>query len=274
VKLAWLLSDQAILSIAAGRYHQYARVSEEGVEGALGGVVGDASGLAFVSPSLSVATSSHVVVSLDQMLLPTVRLGMDGYLKTFDGVSGPDRQTNASGGDVRVQYVGEPLTVWLGYSLAWFWSDDGLGYTAEQFVGQQLLSAGVSGRAWERLGLDMRVGYGDGLPLTAVQLSDAASPAAPGLESGPTQDSGGRSLPLWTGGSRADEFLRLDAEISCLFEARLGNRSVQLRPYFRVMNALGRRDALFYYFEPWRSDELEPLVESSFLPIVGFEWRF
>ena len=74
-------------------------------------------------------------------------------------------------------------------------------------------------------------------------------------------------------GARAVSF-RLDAEVSGLFETRMGSRALTLRPYLRVMNALGRRDAMFYYFEPWRGDGVQPLVESNLLPVVGFEWRF
>ncbi len=54
----------------------------------------------------------------------------------------------------------------------------------------------------------------------------------------------------------------------------MGSRLMLIRPYLRIVNALGRRDALFYYFEPWRSSEAQPLIESAVLPILGFEWRF
>lgn len=274
VRLSWLLSDAAVLTLAAGRYHQYARASDEAVEGALVGRV-DAPTPSRTAPLLPVATASHFVVSLDQMLLPGLRLGLDGFYKAFDGVTAPGDRLNSSGADVRIQHSDDALQFWLGYSLAWFWSDDGLGYTTERFSGQQLLSAGVSGTAWSRLGVDLRVGYGDGLPLTAVPVSDGVSAPTAGLESGDgtaqRQDTG---LPLWSGGSLAEQFFRLDAEVSGVFHTRVASRSVTLRPYLRLMNALGRRDAMFYYFEPWRSDEVRPLVESAVLPVVGFEWRF
>ena len=278
VRVAWLLSDEAVLSVAAGRYHQYARASDEAVEGAMVGVVGQSlEGVGGTEPLLPVATASLLVVSLDQMLLPRLRVALDGFFKVFDGVAAPGQRLNASGADVRVQHAGEALKVWLGYSLAWFWSDDGLGYASESFTGQQLLSAGVSGRAWNRLGMDLRVGFGDGLPLTAVPVSDA-SPLAPGLESADSPSGGqGRAaadLPLWSGGALTDRFFRVDAEVSGIFETRVASRALTLRPYLRVMNALGRRDAMFYYFEPWRSDEVRPLVESALLPVIGFEWRF
>jgi hypothetical protein len=278
-RVAWLLSEDAVVTVAAGRYHQYARTSDEAVEGALVGVVDQGVGeSATPGPLLPVATASHLVVSLDQLLLPTLRIGFDGFYKAFDGISAPGERLNASGADVQVQHAGEDLRVWLGYSLAWFWSDDGLGYTSDTFTGQQLLTAGMAGTAWDLLGVDIRVGFGDGLPLTAVPVSEADGGPIAELESAdpPTGISARSSpaMPLWSGGALSDRFFRLDAEVSGLFETRMGSRALTLRPYLRVMNALGRRDAMFYYFEPWRGDGVQPLVESTLLPVVGFEWRF
>lgn len=279
IRFAWLLSDEAVLTLAAGRYHQYARASDEAVEGALVGMVEQEAGpAAAYRPLLPVATASHLVVSLDQVLLPGLRLGLDGYFKAFDGVTAPGERFNASGADLRVQHGGDALQVWLGYSLAWYWSQDGPGTVSESFTGQHLLTAGVTGQAWDVLGVDLRLGYGDGLPLTAVPVADGTSAPLSGLESGdaaggtPSRQAAG--LPLWSGGSLADRFFRLDAEVSGLFETRVASRPLTLRPYLRLMNALGRRDAMFYYFEPWRGEEVEPLVESALLPVIGFEWRF
>jgi hypothetical protein len=53
-----------------------------------------------------------------------------------------------------------------------------------------------------------------------------------------------------------------------------GSRTVEIRPYLRILNALDRRDALFYAFQPWRSDELTPLAERPLVPVVGIAWRF
>jgi hypothetical protein len=50
--------------------------------------------------------------------------------------------------------------------------------------------------------------------------------------------------------------------------------SGRVRPYVRIINALDRRDALFYYFEPWRDPEVTPLARQSFLPIIGLAWSF
>jgi hypothetical protein len=49
---------------------------------------------------------------------------------------------------------------------------------------------------------------------------------------------------------------------------------MELRPFLRILNALNRRDALFYHFDPWRNEGPEPLADLPFLPLVGLEWRF
>jgi hypothetical protein len=44
-------------------------------------------------------------------------------------------------------------------------------------------------------------------------------------------------------------------------------------PYLRVLNALNRRDALFYRFDRG-SNSAEPLGDLPILPVIGFEWKF
>ena len=49
----------------------------------------------------------------------------------------------------------------------------------------------------------------------------------------------------------------------------MGGHDWSIRPYVRVLNALRRRDALFYAFQPWRDDSLTPLAERPFVPLLG-----
>jgi hypothetical protein len=41
-----------------------------------------------------------------------------------------------------------------------------------------------------------------------------------------------------------------------------------------VLNALDRRDALFYTFQPWRDDSLRPLAQRPLLPVMGVSFSF
>ncbi|MCK5650082.1 MAG: TonB-dependent receptor, partial [Gemmatimonadetes bacterium] len=268
VSLAWSVTDQALLTLAAGQYHQYARAPSEEMEVVLGNP------LATVPDAdlLPVARATHLLVSLEQGLTPGVGLGVDGFVKSFSGVSGVQGGAlRASGMDLRVNRVGESFTGWIGYSLQWFWTPDESGQvTGSSFAGRHLLSAGLLGTVAERFAVDVRVSYGNGLPYTTIPLADGESAAqdlryagsemldqGPGLSGGPDRD-----------------FLRVDTEVSATFEPRWRGRAFHITPYLRVLNALNRRDALFYYFEPWRDASVRPLAEMSFLPVLGVKWRF
>lgn len=265
----WSLGPDAVLTIAAGRYHQLSRPGEAEADLAVGNAldVGTAVtevGSADPMPLLRVATADHLTLSLDQDVTPEVRLGFEGFLKRFRGLTpSPGRELASSGADLRIVRETETTTTWLGYSLAWFWET---GVPTPDFSGQHLLSAGIQRPLAGRIGLDLRVSFSDGLPLTAIALQGEE----PGITL--TADEGmqeGVPPP-----SRADGFLRLDAEISAEWTRRLGQRNTVIRPYVRILNALDRRDALFYYFEPWRNDGLRPLADLPVVPVVGLEWWF
>ena len=272
VSVLWSLSDVALLTLAAGRYHQYARATDAQVQGAVQDL---AAGLpnARSGPGrrLPVATADHVVLSLDQRVKPGVRLGIQGFVKGFSSYAGLERSTS-SGVDVRVAAESEDLTGWLGYSLAWFWSEDRrIGASTSEFTGRHLLSAGVTGRLAGPLGMDVRVAFSEGLPYTSIPLSvsESANPTHDNEFRGEVQ-SGTPAL----GGGPDDGFLRIDAEIHADLFPVWGGRRFALRPYAKVLNALDRRDGLFWYFSPWRDPSVRPLAELSLLPVIGFEWRF
>ncbi|MBW3534798.1 MAG: TonB-dependent receptor [Gemmatimonadetes bacterium] len=270
--LAWTLGPQAVLTLAAGRYHQYTRTSDTQVERAVADMAEGAVDVQQGSALMPVASADHMVLSLDQVLAPTVRLGLEGFVKAFDGVSGGRGSLTSSGMDVRVVRQGDDVTAWLGYSLAWFWADDdGPDASTTAFTGRHLLSTGLSGRLAGPVGADLRLSFSDGLPYTSIPLG-SEDQASPGLESaggGERVVSGEPAL-----GGPAEGFLRLDAEVDALWTTRWSGRDISIRPYVRVLNALDRRDALFWYFEPWRDAEVRPLAELSMLPVLGLEWRF
>lgn len=271
VAVAWILSDDAVLTVAAGRYHQYVQASEGGALAALADSAAPA-----VPPRvllLPVASASHLTVALDQQLTSAVRLGVEGWVKRFTGVpAGGTDGLNASGLDLRVTTRGEHVTGWLGYSLNWVWSASQLEPSSSEFTGRHLLSAGMFGRLGSRLEVDLRGAYGAGLPFGGIPLSARANRTH--LQESALLDAGTvEGDPDFVGGL-PQSFLRLDARVSTAWETRIGGRPVELRPYLKVMNALRRRDALFYYFEPWRDAEVRPVAELDLLPLVGLEWVF
>lgn len=264
----WSLGPNAVLTVAGGRYHQLLRLGDAEADLAVGDAIEVGTGPEageVPAPLLHVATADHLTLSLDQEVTPTVALAFEGFLKRFHGLDPTiARELASSGADLRIVRQGEKTTAWLGYSLAWFWNVEAAG---SDFTGRHLLSAGLQGPVAGPLGVDLRASFSDGLPLTAVSL-DADSPVSEER----TDVDGGAPPPVVP--DRDEGFLRLDAELWAEWTPRWGSRTVHIRPYLRVMNALDRRDALFYYFQPWRSDGLRPLADMPVVPVAGLEWRF
>ena len=269
VAVLWSLAPDALLTLAGGRYHQLNRLVDTRAELAVGETV--QVGLGPVpgspgSPLLQVATADHLALSLEQVVSPQVRLALEGFLKSFRGLGAlPEGDLSSSGVDLRVVREGRDLTGWLGYSLSWFW-ETSPGSEAN-FSGRHLLSAGLRGRVSGPVGVDVRLSFSDGLPLTAIPFGNPD-------RSADAEEPLGEVSSRASTGSLYDGFLRLDAEIFAEWQRRWGGKSFYLRPYVRVLNALNSRDALFHYFEPWRDNALRPLANLPIIPVVGFQWRF
>lgn len=270
--VAWSVTEDAVLTVAAGRYHQLSRASDPDLEGALMPEIGaDDAPIALdleLAPFLAVATADHLVLGMDQRLGDWVELGTRGFVKRFQGVGGADEHLTSSGVDLRLQAAGAGRTGWLGYALAWSWQGNEPGFS-ERFTGRHLLTAGYRGPVSGPVGIEARVAFSDGLPYTEVPLgtADEAGRAYVETINGVTEDQ-----PALAGD--ADGFLRLDLELYGEWDAPLTGGRGRIRPYVRLMNALDRRDALFYYFEPWRDQSLQPLAERPVLPVVGVAWSF
>jgi hypothetical protein len=274
--LAWELAPQALVTLAVGRYHQPTRGAEAHVDLALAELA-DQLG---VPPSdrLPVATADHIVLGLGQRFSQSVRLDIQGFWKGYHGLPSASRESvRSSGVDVRIVTAGDGRAAWLGYGLSWFWSSVDLSGTASEFVGRQLLSAGASGRLLGPLEAEARLAYGAGLPYTSIPFSaqtdgvfsstinQVARASAPASAEAPAQ-------PLVEGLDEA--FLRLDLEIHAVFEPEWGGRTWRVRPYLRILNALDRRDALFYTFQPWRDEAVTPVAERPALPLLGVAFSF
>ncbi|MBT8396957.1 MAG: TonB-dependent receptor [Gemmatimonadetes bacterium] len=278
LSIRWMLTDEAALTLAAGRYHQFSNLAAGEIEKNLGpGSPGPAYGES-APLELTVGTADHLVVALDQILTPDLRLGLEGFVKQFSGVAGTgDNSLNASGVDLRVARDGERTSGWLGYTLTWFWASDGFLSTGDSpFSGRHLLSAGLLTSITARTGLRLRASYGDGLPFTSVPVFGDGI-GAPTQAERNTLDLAGdqvlNSAPNLTMGPD-DGFLRLEVELFGRWTPTVSGRTMELRPYIRVLNALNRRDALFYHFDPWRAGGPVPLADLPLLPLVGVEWRF
>lgn len=272
----WQVAERAVLSLAVGRFYQYVRAPESILSSDLTGPTfgslepsspEDAAAVS-AEPLFTIAGATHLVVGFENQLENGFSLGLEGFLKSFDGLPGGDR-LRSSGADLWIQRDEGPVTGWVGYSLAWVWTDEQSRDT--RFAGRQLLSGGLEADL-RALDLGVRVAYGSGLPFTPVPTSATAPLSAPGGEGGPTQQT---EAPLPTlSGAPSDSYLRLDAEISRRWVARVGGTSVEIAPYLRLLNALDRRDALFYRTDEQGPGSPVPLASVPILAVVGVSWTF
>ncbi len=277
---AWLASEHSTLSVAAGRYHQYVYTAEtilsndlaEGwsalarqLDGATAGVPGD-SAFALVGP-LAVAGATHFVVSLGHLARENLRLGVEAFFKTYDGAPAVAGLRNA-GVDLWADWSHGGWAAWGGYSLAWVWAEQTDTARAERFSGRQLFSGGVRVPLPSGLRLDLRLATSSGLPFAAVPLTRQA--ITPGEV--PTELSDGTREEPFLGGAPDGSYLRLDAKLYRTLSARWLGLDLRLTPYLRVLNALDRRDALFYQFDARRDLRPRSLAAVPLLPVVGIEW--
>ncbi len=193
--------------------------------------------------------------------------------------------------------VGQPLTphisMWGAYSLAWAWADFPDAATQDVYSGRHFLRGGLTMENPGHLRLDVDLSLGDGLEFGAIPRSERAAltpaddgdtepaalgptiPAVPG--SAPLALS--INVPVGDGGpifTRAPHgsYLRLNLQVTGEFDVRLLSRDQKLLPYFRLVNALDREDALFFRFDRRENSEPTPIGAVPILPIFGLEWRF
>jgi hypothetical protein len=265
VAATMLLNDRATLTLAGGQYRQYVRQPGRGLV-FLGTPIPDSAG----GPALTVAEATHFVVSLGQDLGESLRLGVEGYYKLFDGLpSTQDGEAQASGVDIwlrRSEAVG-----WLSYSLGWVWS------MRDATPGRSSPSPTTPATpAWP--GRSRAVAHSISASVTA-RIAVYAIPESEA--SSPVFTAAFRELPQFdeipgrpVAPADPDQpYLRIDAELERTWRARVGTFEFAVTPYLKVLNALNRRDALFYRFDE-DVGSAEPLAGLPVLPLVGVQWSF
>jgi hypothetical protein len=274
VAVTWLVGGQAALSFAAGCYHQYLRARPASAQVSPGSTLADSAAYA-IAGELRVAGASHLSVTLDQQFPSNVRLGLEGFYKRFSGVPGARGvATHTSGFDVWARRSLGPVTGWVGYNLSWTWAAD---TTDVEFDGRHGLNAGTSAELGKRGRFSMRLLFGGALPgAERVGFQPDDAPGIPGASTGGfNEEDGGGDLEVDApvlGSASGREYVRLDAQVSRTWAPRVAGRSTELTPYLRVINALDRRDPLFYRYSG--SADPEGVAALPLLPVFGFDWRF
>ncbi len=272
----WRVGENANLSLAVGRFYQFIQGPESILSSDLTGPTFeslppglDGATTSGIHPLFSVAGATHVVVGFENRLDNGLGLGLEGYFKTFDGLpEGEDLRS--SGADLWIHRDAGPVTGWVGYSIAWVWTDEPSDDT--RFVGRQLLSGGLDADL-DGFNLGLRVTYGSGLPFTPVPTSAVSAPDF-GEETDPGPPVETDPPPPTLSGAPNDSYLRLDVEISRRWVARIGDTSFEIVPYLRLLNALDRRDALFYRTDDQGPGSPVPLDSVPILAVAGVAWAF
>jgi hypothetical protein len=264
----WLMGDHAALTAAGGRYHQYVKVARLLAQTAPG-TAADSLG---VVTALAVAQATHFSLGLDQELPRTLRLGLEGYFKRYERLTVSRDESYVSGMDVWIRRGEGAVTGWLGYSLTWAWSNAvRSGSGSDSFDGRQVATGGVAGPLGKRGRFGLRVAYGSGLPFTAIQASSISQPNA--LATGDALNGSGSAEAPPLAETPREPYLRVDAEVSRTWSPSVGGRRLEVTPYVRVLNALDRRDALFYRYDQSSADHLRSIGKLPILPIAGISFR-
>lgn len=264
----WLVDERSALKLSVGRFSQIMRGPESILSSDLTGPTrGTPGAIAAPAPApgslFAVAGATHVVVGLTHRPREGVDVGLEGYFKDFDGLPGAS-SLYSSGADLWVQASEGPVRGWIGYSLAWVWSDEG---EDTRFVGRQLLSGGLT-TDLRGFDLGLRLTYGAGLPFAEVRRDAEGPPGTPSGAEAPEEPAPALS------GAPDDSYLRLDAEISRRLFTTLAGSRLEIAPYIRLLNALDRRDALFYRAEEEGPTRTAPLASVPLLAVVGVAWAF
>jgi hypothetical protein len=270
------LGPSTSVRLAAGRYSRLGAIFSAGA----GSVVQTPGGSTTLPTILDVQlVRDHA----DQLELSAIQrwgataLGVSTYMHVREGNPARTHLDRAVGVDASLSYSGSWLTAAASYtriarSYDVVMSPDGLpplsGATRPGFGVEQLISLDGTVRAG-RLALALSGSYARGVPYTSIVLDRPAD----GFTGSPTSlDGSWRDAGAEAQAELARSYLRLDATLSGSWCVGGRDCPVQLSPYVRVINALDRRDALFYYqdgnFDDPRSLAALPAVLS-----VGVRWE-
>jgi hypothetical protein len=73
-------------------------------------------------------------------------------------------------------------------------------------------------------------------------------------------------------GTAQGSYLRLDGTIYRTWILHLSGVTFSISPYLKLLNALDRRDALFFQFNPEEDSRPVSLGAVPFIPLVGVRW--
>lgn len=290
--VGWQVAKDVRLTASLGRFHQMVvtvdtdlPVETTAIASSDGRVLGS------ILSDVAAARSTHLLLGLTHSRSPRELIHFEAFWKSSTGV--PEYGNGALRNVGIDLLLGRPVTprvsMWAAYSLAWAWAAFPDAERQDVYSARHFLRGGLTVETLDHLRLDADLSLGEGLEFGAIPRSERAaltsgqggaadapvptSPASP-VPPGPQS----LVVPVETGGpifTRAPNgsYLRLNFQVTGEFDIRFFGRDQKLLPYFRLVNALNREDALFFRFDGDENTEPKPIGSVPVLPVIGLEWR-
>ncbi|MCI0437459.1 MAG: carboxypeptidase-like regulatory domain-containing protein [Gemmatimonadetes bacterium] len=254
-----ILDEALALTLSAGRYSR-ATVLDMGARGASVIPLVEVDGSQSLSPATVVARASHIQLSLIRRTARTAA-GASMLLRRHDALPGEDART-VPGVDLWWLHSAGPFDASFGYSYQrrpWG-ARDSTGVAKDRHV----LAANIAhSRGPARIQLS--AAWAGGLPFVSLALDDPET--APVLAGTDTPRDG-------VSGSPEGRYLRIDATATATWRVDWLGSETAITPYVKLINALGRRDALFFFRESGTSQQLHALAAVPLVPTLGIRWSF
>jgi hypothetical protein len=287
-----LLSPELLLSLSAGRYRQLLVSSRASDPAPANDGAGGSTAVIPSYAGIAASRSDHLLAALVHASPSGSEIRVEGYWKNVSGL--PDlygSRLRYAGLDLWLRQKLGAFQVWGSYSLGWGWAATDGAPDTELYSGRHLLRGGFTKGFNDDVRLDAELSYGQGLEFGAiprVERSGAFAPAPGGTE---TRGPGGSTSAPPAGGaapafavpapvptpvvvrSPGGSYLRLNIQATAQIRTRFLGRNQTLYPYFRIVNALDRSDALFYRSEGDPELAPRPVGSIPILPVIGIEWR-
>ena len=292
--VGWEVAPNLRLTGSFGRFHQMVVTVDTDlpVETTLGSTA-DGVFLGTILSDVAAARSTHILLGVTHSPAPRELFHVEAFWKSSSGVPefGNGMLRNA-GIDV---LIGRPLTprisLWGAYSLAWAWASFPGKANQNVYSGRHFLRGGLTMESPGHIRLDANLSLGDGLEFGAIPRSEravltASDPSAGSTPAPSTPDMPGAAPPVLSINvpfadagpifTRAPNgsYLRLNFQVTGELAVRILGRDQTFLPYFRLVNALDRQDALFFRFDREDNAEPTPIGAVPILPVFGLEWRF
>ena len=284
-RLEWNASDNLLVTVSAGQYHQLVVTSDTSVSAPAALLAStEAQQLGAVFTTISPAEASHLVVGFSNSSGPGQQLGLQGYWKTSRGLpvlSGADLQD--AGFDMWLTQPAGRVVLWGSYSMAWAWTELVQGERTDIFSGRHFLRAGTMADLGRGVRLEADIAYGAGLEFgeiprpgpsnLSVVSPNTGDPNAPRASFSAVPGQGPPEIPAILVTVPDGQYIRLNFRATARLNSHLFGRRTSFYPYLRVINALDRGDAMFYQYEQASDPVPRAFGAIPILPIIGVEWR-